>query len=428
MLSISLYERTIGYLSIENQCIHFEYDPLFQDNGMEISPFLLPLSVNNFTSRVSEDSFRGLPEFISDALPDRFGNQVINSYFESQGIESLQVNVLNRLSYIGKTAIGALEFEPQDDYLHNYQAVLDVSNLVEDAQYIFGKRLEKVSSLLMSTGSSAGGARPKALIGATSDFKNIIAGHYDVPDDFEHYIIKFDGVDVDNIECDPQGYSNIEYAYFLMARAAGINMMDSCLFREGERQHFVTKRFDRDKNQKIHVQSLCALTGIDFNAFQSGSYSDYFTAVVNLGLSFSEQKEAFRRMVFNVLAINRDDHTKNFSFILSPSGYWSLAPAYDVTHAYNEKNPNAWTREHNLLINGKGLNITMDDIFAESSVLSLSTSQKKEIIQDVISTVKEWPEFAKQATVKRNKVPSIEQHIKTAINDLKLSMSGRYNG
>lgn len=261
------------------------------------------------------------------------------------------------------------------------------------------------------------------MIGATADFKNIIAGQYDVPEGFDHYLIKFDGVDAENIECDPQGYSNIEYAYFLMARESGIDMMDCYLLGEGERQHFVTKRFDRTNNQKIHVQTLCALTGIDFNAFQSGSYSDYFAAVINLGLSFSEQQQAFRRMVFNVLAVNRDDHTKNFSFKLSKVGQWSLAPAYDITHAYNEKNPNSWTREHNLLINGKGLNITLEDMLIESSVLSLTDSQKQSIVQNVIDGVNKWQGFANKANVKSSKINSIEQHIIKAIDELKFNES-----
>ncbi|GAB6071383.1 type II toxin-antitoxin system HipA family toxin [Thiomicrorhabdus hydrogeniphila] len=421
MLSVNIYGKTIGYLHIENRLIQFEYDLAFKNSGIEVSPFLLPLSENSLSNRPSDDTFKGLPEFISDALPDRFGNQVINSYFAKQGVSAAQIDVVQRLSYVGKKAIGALEFEPQEAYLNNYQVPLEVNKLVQDARNAINGRIGEVSSELISIGSSAGGARPKALIGATPDFKEIIAGQYDVPDGFDHYLIKFDGVDADSIECDPQGYSNIEYGYFLMARESGIDMMDCHLLGEGERQHFVTKRFDRNNNQKIHVQTLCALTGIDFNAFQSGSYADYFAAVINLGLSFNEQKEAFRRMVFNVLAVNRDDHTKNFSFSLSPSGRWSLAPAYDITHAYNEINPNAWTREHNLLINGKGLKITLKDMLIESSILSLSNTQKTEIVERVIDSVKKWPDFAKLARVKPAKISSIKQHIHHAIDELKLS-------
>lgn len=418
MLSINLYGQTVGYLQIENRLIQFEYDPQFKTSGIEVSPFLLPLSETGFANRPSDGTFKGLPEFISDALPDRFGNQVINSYYAKQGVSASQIDVLQRLSYVGKKAIGALEFEPQEAYQNNYQVPLEVNKLVQDARSAINGRIGDVSNELISIGSSAGGARPKALIGATPDFKQIIAGHYDVPEGFEHYLIKFDGVDADNIECDPQGYSNIEYAYFLMAKESGIDIMDCHLLGEGERQHFVTKRFDRINNEKIHVQTLCALTGIDFNAFQSGSYSDYFAAVINLGLSFSEQQEAFRRMVFNVLAVNRDDHTKNFSFKLSQPGQWSLAPAYDVTHAYNEKNPNSWTREHNLLINGKGLNISLEDILIESSILSLTDAQKKSIVQSVIDSVNKWQGFAKKTNVKSSKINSIEQHINKAIDEL----------
>ncbi|WP_127471319.1 type II toxin-antitoxin system HipA family toxin [Thiomicrorhabdus aquaedulcis] len=418
MLSVKLYGETVGYLAIDNGKIVFEYDYSYQRNGLEISPFLMPLSQGRYSNRVSNNTFKGLPEFISDALPDRFGNQVINSYYAKKGVSAISINALQRLSYVGKKAIGALEFEPQESYKSNYQVSLQVNKLVQDARSAINGNICKVSSELISIGSSAGGARPKALIGADKGFKNIISGQYDVPEGFEHYLIKFDGVDANSIDCDPQGYSNIEYAYFLMSKEAKVDMMDCYLLGDGDRKHFVTKRFDRVNNEKIHVQTLCALTGIDFNEFQSGSYRDYFASVVNLDLPLSDQEEAFRRMVFNVLAVNRDDHTKNFSFILSKEGRWSLAPAYDVTHAYNERNPNAWTREHNLLINGKGLNIHLGDLLAESAALSLDDTQKLTVIEQVKDAVKQWSVFAYKADVKQAKKEAIEKHINEALIEL----------
>jgi len=250
-----------------------------------------------------------------------------------------------------------------------------------------------------------------------------MTGHHHLPEGYEHYLIKFDGVDANNDACDPQGYSNIEYAYFLMAREAGIDIMDCYLLEEGKRQHFITKRFDRQNNQKIHVQTLCALTGIDFNVFQSGHYRDYFSAIVNLNLSIREKEEAFRRMVFNVLSYNCDDHTKNFSFLMDSNGRWSLAPAYDLTHAYNERNPNAWTKEHNLLINGgitKGLFISLEDMMIESQILELPQKNRVEIVQQVVQSVSQWAEFAEMANVSKAKKSTIKSRIFQAINDLNL--------
>lgn len=424
MLTVKIYGRIIGYLSKDNKHIHFEYDPGFQQSGFEVSPFIFPVSSIRSQKRISNDTFKGLPEFIADALPDNFGNRVIDSYFAKKGQSKSDVSVLDRLSYVGSKAIGALEFEPYLASKEGYQAPLEVNKLVQDARSAIKGDIESVSQELISIGSSAGGARPKALIGATSDFKNIIAGQYDLPEGFEHYLIKFDGVDKESVECDPQGYSNIEYAYFLMARDSGIDISDSFLLGEGEREHFVTKRFDRQGNQKIHVQTLCAMSGIDFNEFQSGSYSDYFSAVINLGLPVSSQEDAFRRMVFNVLGVNRDDHTKNFSFLLSSDGTWSLAPAYDITHAYNEVNPNAWTREHNLLINGKGLDISRDDLILESSLLSLNKSVKNKVIDQVLLSVRKWSEFAKLARVGQLKVDAIRSRIEMAQAHLEACSTG----
>lgn len=420
MIKVSLYGKILGFISEESHHHTFEFSKEWNDSGLDISPILYGRDVPaQIRLRKNNDTFAGLPEFLSDALPDKFGNKIIDAYFLKQGIATKEISVLQRLSYLGTKAIGALEFEPAiqaaDNF--NYEHSLKVSKLVEDARHAINGNINDVSHDLIQIGSSAGGARPKALIAANAGFQDIRSGLVSAPKGYKHYLIKFDGVDEHHIEADPQGYTNIEYVYYQMAKLAGINMADCFLLGDSERQHFVTERFDRINNQKHHVQTLCAMTGIDFNQHQSGSYSDYFSVVNTLNLDYDSKVEAYRRMVFNVLSLNRDDHTKNFSFKLDRAGTWFLAPAYDITHAYNETNPNAWTREHNLLINGKGKDITKADLIVESSVLALSDKDIDAVHHQVQDALASWQTLSKDALVLDYKVEKIQQRINQAQRD-----------
>lgn len=428
MIQVKIYGQIVGYLAQEGRSVLFEYDRDFINSGLELSPFLLPLRDVSYSSIVSADAFKGLPHFISDALPDAFGNKVIDSYFAKKGIAKSHISLLERLSYVGEKSIGALEFEPAEKNEKSYSSTLEVAKLVKDARSAINGELTEVSDELISIGSSAGGARPKALIGLNKDFSNVMPGHHEIPSGYKHYLIKFDGVDKSNVESDPLGYTNIEYVYSILAEKAGINMNPCFLIKDNGRAHFLTERFDRKRNEKLHVQTLCALTGIDFNDFQAGSYSDYFSAVVNLGLSNMDREQAFRRMVFNIVMVNRDDHTKNFSFTLDRNGKWGLAPAYDITHAYNEINPNAWTREHNLLINGKGQDITLYDIIQEAEILGIKDKRLKEIVDEIVLASRSWLNLSQKHGVLPRKIEQIESHIKQAVENLSIDDLGNHPG
>lgn len=421
MIHAKLYGKSLGFIQVQNRTVEFQYADAWIKTGIEVSPLITPLSRDIHSNRLSQDTFRGLPSFIADVLPDKFGNKIIDAYYAKKGISPKDVSLEQRLSYLGNKAMGALDFEPVTNVFKGGESPLELAKLVQDARNAINGNIDEVTQDLIEIGSSAGGARPKAIIGANRDFSKIVHGHSVLSDGFEHYLIKFDGVDQDNVQCDPKGYTNIEYVYSLIAKSAGINMMDCHLLHNGGLAHFVTKRFDRNHNERIHTITLCGLTALDFNDFQSASYSDYFNAVNLLNLDEDSKEEAFRRMAFNVVGVNRDDHTKNFSFLLDMNGKWSLAPAYDLTHAYNEVNPNAWTREHNLLINGKGLNITFEDMLKESDGLDLSAARRREITDEVIAAFQHWPEWSKEHRVLEHKRNQIQGHIEQAINELSLS-------
>lgn len=421
MIHVKIYGQSLGFIEVKNKKVNFQYSEFWLNQGFEVSPLITPLTGNMFSDRLSNDSFRGLPSFIADALPDKFGNKIIDAFYAKQGLSPHDISIEERLSYLGNKPMGALEFEPIIDAVNNNHSPLELSKLVMDARNAINGNITEVTHDLIEIGSSAGGARPKAIIGANHDFSTIVHGHSVLPQGFEHYLIKFDGVDENNAQCDPKGYTNIEYVYSLMAQDAGIDMMECQLIPNGGLAHFVTKRFDRKQNDKIHTATLCGLTKLDFNVFQTASYSDYFDTINLLNLDKKSKEEAFRRMVFNVLGVNRDDHTKNFSFLLNRSGKWSLAPAYDLTHAYNEVNPNAWTREHNLLINGKGLKITFKDMLAESECLELSKTTRLEITKEVIAALGNWQSLSQTHNVLEHKRTQIQSHIHQAIDDLALN-------
>jgi len=419
MILVKIFGQNVGYLRDNGRVVEFNYDDEFLKAGIALSPLLLPLDegVFKFTNR-RDPTFKGLPHFIADALPDRFGNLVIDSYFAKKGVSASSITAINRLSYVGNKAIGALEFEPLENDSPAVSQMLELRNIVSSARNALKGDIESVSSSFIQIGSSAGGARPKALIGLNEETQDVVAGNGTIPEGFKHFLIKFDGIDKYAKETEPLGYTNIEYAYYLMAKECGIEMEACRLLKDGAHEHFLTARFDRDGNEKIHVQTLCGLTGIDYDQSQIGSYSDYFAVVVNLNMGHSSQVEAFKRMVFNVVAVNHDDHTKNFSFIMSKDGRWSLAPAYDLTHSFG-KASDSWTKERALLINGKGIDISIDDLIQESSNLELSDAEKMDIIEFISNTVSnEWVVLSKQANVKPIQQLSIKDDIDHARQSL----------
>ncbi len=391
----------------------FEYDPAFAASGIEVAPLTMPLGRRPYSfPALPRDSFAGLPGMLADVLPDRFGNAVIDAWLAARGRTPESFNPVERLCYTGQRGMGALEFSPALGPRPRSDEPLDVAALVALADAVLTDREHFVALLsdrpqpsavqdILRVGTSAGGARAKAVIAWNPQTGEVRSGQVDAAAGFSHWLLKFDGVrgNRDRELADPQGYGRIEYAYHLMARAAGVEMTESRLLHENGRSHFVTRRFDRDPEvgTKRHMQSLAAIAHYDFNAAGAHSYEQAMLVMRRLGLPMAAIEEQFRRMLFNVLARNQDDHVKNIAFLMDRRGQWSLSPAFDVTYAYNPDG--AWTGRHQMSIAGKREAFDVADFVACGKSVSLRRSGAEELLDHVRGAVREWPRFAEQAGV-----------------------------
>lgn len=389
----------------------FEYDPKWISRGIELSPFNMPVSQPTpqkyFTfQNLSVDTFKRLPAMLADALPDKFGNALIDAALADEGVPKESITSLDRLAYMSNRAMGAMEFRPPRGPKRKSSTAINLALLVEGARSALegkfegDKETEVAIRNIIQVGISAGGARAKAVIAWNPNTKEIRSGQMQIEDGFEHWLLKLDGVGKDLALGSSENYGRIEYAYYLMADAAEIDMMQSTLLEENGRAHFMTKRYDRDGITKHHVQTLCAIKHLDFNMIGVHSYHQYFEAIRGLNLGDKAMKEGFRRMVFNVLTANCDDHTKNFSFLLKQDGQWELAPAYDVTHAHNPDNQ--WTKQHLMSVNGKFSNIVRRDFMVIANLFLIQDANK--IIDGITDNIRRWREFADEA-----KLPLEEQ-------------------
>jgi serine/threonine-protein kinase HipA len=392
----------------------FAYDKKFGKSGVELSPIYMPLNDKEtpfvFTD-LPELTYKRLPAMISDSLPDDFGNALIDRYMADKGISKSQITILDRLVYMGKRSMGALEFKPSLDISTENSMALEMNDLVLEArQAVTGKIAEEHANAalrsLIDVGTSAGGARAKAVIAWNPKTEEIRSGQIDVHDDFQHWLIKFDGMGADKELGSSQDYGRIEYAYYLMAKKAGINMPECHLLAEHDRSHFMSKRFDREKdNTKNHMMSLCAMNHMDYKKKFTNSYEQFFMTIRRLSIGQSAETEAFRRMVFNIMSRNCDDHTKNFSFLLRQGGSWELSPAYDVTFAHNPYGE--WTSQHLMSANGKFQNFEIDDLLVISDRFGIG--QARAIVDEVKSALSEWPSFAKKAGVGKKEIEHIQK-------------------
>lgn len=399
----------------------YEYDPDFLKTGLEVSPVHMSLDAarngdGKFTfPALNKDTFLGLPGMLADALPDKFGNAIIDTWLARQGRDSASFSPVERLCYIGKRGMGALEFSPATIDKYDASVAVEISELVTLAQHIIQERKTLDVRLgdseqdntdaimdILRVGTSAGGARPKAVIAINAQGK-VISGQTAAPPGYDYWIVKFDGV-TDLELGEPKGFGRLEYAYHLMAKAAGINMSECRLLEENGRAHFMTKRFDRVDGHKLHLQSLCGIAHFDFNLSGAYSYEQAFTIMRRLRLSKADAAEQFRRMAFNIMARDLDDHTKNISFLMQPDGKWTLSPAYDVTYSHNPKGK--WTNQHQMSVNGKRDNFTRQDLIQVGE--SISLPRPDNIIDEVASAVEQWPAFAKTAGLR----PEITREIK----------------
>jgi serine/threonine-protein kinase HipA len=414
LAEVRLWGKTIGAVSLQDgdDVASFEYDAAFAQSGIQLAPIVMPLSRRVYRfPELSRPTYRGLPGLLADSLPDKFGNALIDAWLASQGRQPGSFNAVERLCYTGERGMGALEFAPAIGPRARQTTHIEVGQLVELASEILTHRNNLRASFategsedalrdILRVGTSAGGARAKAIIAWNPQTHEVRSGQVKADKEFEYWLLKFDGVsgNKDKELEDPKGYGRIEYAYYLMARDCGIDISECRLFEENGRSHFMTRRFDRlASGEKLHMQSLCALAHYDFNMADAYSYEQALLVMRQLQLPMQAIEQLFRRMVFNVVARNQDDHVKNIAFLMNKSGEWSLAPAFDMTYSFNPAG--AWTASHQMTMNGKRDNFTLADFNACARTASMKRGRAAKIVAVVQAAVSRWRSFAEKAGV-----------------------------
>jgi serine/threonine-protein kinase HipA len=408
VVEVSAWGQVVGAVARDpaSGFFAFEYDRSWIRGGIELAPLHMPLSTQVYLfPELPVQTFYRLPAMMADALPDRFGNSLVDAWMAEQGIEANLITPLDRLAYASNRAMGALTFKPPVGPDGADMSAVQLADLVTAARAQISGNLDDSDDIhralaeLITVGSTAGGARAKAVIAYNPSTGQMLSGQLNAPEGYEHWLLKLDGVGDPAGQHDPlvssQEYCRVEYAYYLMATAVGITMSESQLLAEGPRKHFLTRRFDRGAlGERIHSQTLCALAHLDYNALNAHSYSSYFLTAKQLGLGGDAMAQIFRRAVFNVMGVNRDDHAKNFSFLLPEDGEWQLAPAYDVTHSHWGA---SWTESQKMSVNGRFVDISLDDLRTMGERHEVPGIQR--ILADVRETLDNWRVFAERADV-----------------------------
>lgn len=420
--AVRMWGTQIGAVSLQDdrRGAVFQYHPGFLSSGVEVAPLMMPLAPQPYSfPGLNPDSFHGLPGLLADSLPDKFGHAVIDAWLATQGRRPEDFDAVERLCYIGRRGMGALEFAPGRGPRITRSKSIEIDALVGLATRVLADRESFSTSLgdghdedalkdILTVGTSAGGARAKAVIAWNPQTGEVRSGQIGAPPGFQHWILKFDGVagNRDKDLRDPRGYGLIEYAYSLMARRAGIVMSECRMLAEHDRRHFMTRRFDRTASgERLHMQSLAALAHYDFNDPLAYSYEQAFTVIRRLGLGMDSIEQMFRRMAFNVIARNQDDHVKNIAFLMDREGRWSLSPAFDVIYAYNPSG--GWTSRHQMSLNGKRDDFTQADFRACAHTVGMGARRAPTILAEVRDAVAVWPELAAEAGVAEEQVQGI---------------------
>jgi serine/threonine-protein kinase HipA len=432
VIEVRLWGSSIGAVSLadDDAVASFEYDAGFIGSGIEISPLSMPLTSRVYRfPELAAQTFYGLPGLLADSLPDKFGNVLIDAWLATQGRSAGSFNALERLCYTGERGMGALEFAPAIGPRARQARQIQIDTLVELASEVLSNRnglrgsftdadREQALADILRVGTSAGGARAKAVIAWNPASNEVRSGQVPAAEGFEYWLLKFDGVsgNRDKELEDPQGYGVIEYAYYLMAKECGINISECRLFEENGRQHFMTRRFDRlPSGEKLHMQSLCALAHYDFNMAGAYSYEQALLVIRQLGLPMQSIEEQFRRMVFNIVARNQDDHVKNIAFLMDKAGRWSLSPAFDATYSYNPAG--SWTAQHQMSLNGKRDNFVLADFRACAKSASMKRGRAETIINEVQQVVSRWRDYAATAGVPTAWQKQIQQALRLRFRD-----------
>lgn len=422
VVKVMAWGKQVGAVALDPRSGYyvFEYTRSWVQAGIELAPLQMPLTQRlHIFPLLPEATFKRLPALLADALPDDFGNALIDAYLARQGIEKTAITPLDRLAYMASRGLGALEFQPANSPRTRKPTAVELSTLVEGArsalrgQFDGDPETEAAILNLIQVGTSAGGARAKAVIAWNPDSKSIRSGQLPVEPGFEHWLLKLDGVGSDAELGTGGHYGRIEFAYSLMAKAAGIDMTECRLLEENGRAHFMTKRFDREGDTKHHVQTLCAMAHLDYKQRATHDYAQYLATIRALDLGEAALQEGFRRMVFNVMTANCDDHTKNLSFILlEGTNKWALAPAYDVTHAYNPKG--YWTHQHLMGVDGVFKDITSADLMRLADRFQIPDARG--IISRVRRAVEQWEAFAAEAGLPITEAEKIHSDFNLALN------------
>lgn len=417
---IFLWDTLVGavWWNEETQTAVLEFAPEGIKSNLDVAPIIMPINNMLNGNRIfsfpglNQETYKGLPGILADVLPDRFGNAVIDAWLARKGRSGADVNPVERLCFIGTRGMGALEFQPAAEPFMEESEILEMKELVNIASDLIHQKKKLKTNLkenrlqalrsMIQVGTSAGGARAKAIVAFNEKTGEVRSGQLPAGEDFEYWILKFDGIhdaDLGN----PAGYGRIEYAYYQMAVDCGIEMMDSILLEENDRAHFMTKRFDRVGSEKLHMQSLCGIAHFDFNMPGAYGYEQAFQIMRQLRLPYQAAEQMFLRMVFNVVARNQDDHTKNIAFLLNKKGEWKLAPAYDMNYAYNPEK--GWTMRHQMSINGKTENIAVEDLMQVAISMNIKGAAKH--IETIKNVVGDWKRYAKNAGVKKEQIKEI---------------------
>lgn len=418
VVNVFLWGQHVGAVALDPRYgfYTFNYTDDFRFSGIEPAPLHMETVGGPYIfTDLDVATWGRLPAMLSDALPDDFGNALIDKYMAERGLARESITALDRLAYMGARSMGALEFRPARGPRIKQATLVEMGELVEKARMVVRGTIDEEPDAsralqgIIDVGTSAGGARAKAVIALNRETHEIRSGQFDAPEGFEHWLLKFDGMGEDKELGSSQAYGRIEYAYHLMATAAGIEMMPCELLEEGGRAHFMTKRFDRKAgNVKHHMQTLCAVDHLSYKLKGTNAYAALFLVLDKLGLPYEARVEVFRRMAFNVMARNCDDHTKNFSFRMRQGNRWELAPAYDITFAHNPRGE--WTHQHLMSVNEKFKDITEADLMAMANRFGVGTPVQ--IIERVRVALRRWPEFAAQAGVPSAIVEEIgRQHL-----------------
>lgn len=426
VLKVSLWGIDVAAITWDNDRGHaiFEYFPSFENAGLDLAPLMMPLvdikrgdKLYSFPTHRG-NTFKGLPGLIADSLPDDYGNMIIDAWFASNGMSGSEYTPIDRLCYVGKRGMGALEYEPaQNDRELDESSVIEIAHLTDMAREVLNHREKFQANLekgedkslmdILKVGTSAGGAKPKALIAVNEDMSEVRSGQVKAPEGFTYWLLKFDGVEEEKKANDnPLGIGRIEYAYYKMATDCGIKMTECRLKPEGKYAHFMTKRFDRtDSGDKLHTQTLCAIAHYDRD--DRYSYEQAFQIMRRMSLSYTDMEQFYRRMVFNVIARNHDDHTKNHSFIMDINGEWRLAPAYDICYSYSSGGH--WTNQHQMSLNNKRDGFTYADLITVAKNMGIKNA--KIIITQVIEVVSKWRNYASESGVNLLHIDQIDKNL-----------------